>query len=218
MTTAYLMTLSEHGHWFRFIILRGSLFIIIDVFWVHISAMMDVGWMVCFLNMSYMIACSTGAFEEEMTPLFLCIQSRNVIKPSTVMYVLLRNSSIHKAFYVRINRCRGQFWWWRHQMETFSALLAICAGNSPVTGEFLAQRPVTRSIDISLICARINDWVNNREAGDLRRHRAHNDVTVMFQCECIITWKHVPITDGFHTKTTVKLNTNKLLNKHSSRR
>ena len=35
--------------------------------------------------------------------------------------------------------------WWRHQMETFSALLAICAGNSPVTGEFPAQRPVTRS-------------------------------------------------------------------------
>ena len=28
---------------------------------------------------------------------------------------------------------------WRHQMETFSALLAICAGNSPVTGEFPAQ-------------------------------------------------------------------------------
>ena len=26
--------------------------------------------------------------------------------------------------------------WWRHQMETFSALLALCAGNSPVTGEF----------------------------------------------------------------------------------
>ena len=37
--------------------------------------------------------------------------------------------------------------WWRHQMETFSALLAICAGNSPVTGEFPAQRPVTRSFD-----------------------------------------------------------------------
>ena len=33
-------------------------------------------------------------------------------------------------------------------METFSALLAICAGNSPVTGEFPAQRPVTRSFDI----------------------------------------------------------------------
>ena len=38
--------------------------------------------------------------------------------------------------------------WWRHQMETFSALLAICAGNSPVPGEFPAQRPVTRSFDV----------------------------------------------------------------------
>ena len=39
--------------------------------------------------------------------------------------------------------------WWRHQMETFSALLALCVGNSPVTGEFPAQRPVTRSFDVS---------------------------------------------------------------------
>ena len=38
--------------------------------------------------------------------------------------------------------------WWRHQMETFSALLAICAGNSQVIGEFPAQRPVTRSFDV----------------------------------------------------------------------
>ena len=38
--------------------------------------------------------------------------------------------------------------WWRHQMEQFSALLAIWAGNSPVTDEFPAQRPVTRSFDV----------------------------------------------------------------------
>ena len=38
--------------------------------------------------------------------------------------------------------------WWRHQMETFSALLALCVGNSPVTGEFPTQRPVLRSFDI----------------------------------------------------------------------
>ena len=38
--------------------------------------------------------------------------------------------------------------WWRHQMELFSALLAICAGNSPFYGEFPAQRPVTRSFDV----------------------------------------------------------------------
>ena len=37
---------------------------------------------------------------------------------------------------------------WQHQMETFSALLAICAGNSPVPDEFPAQRPVTRSFDV----------------------------------------------------------------------
>ena len=40
--------------------------------------------------------------------------------------------------------------WWRHQMETFSALLAICAGNSLVPGEFPTQRPVTRSFNVFL--------------------------------------------------------------------
>ena len=38
--------------------------------------------------------------------------------------------------------------WWRHQMETSSALLSLCAGNSPVTGEFPSQRLVTRSFDV----------------------------------------------------------------------
>ena len=33
-------------------------------------------------------------------------------------------------------------------METFSVLLAICTGNSPVSGEFPAQRPVTRNFDV----------------------------------------------------------------------
>ena len=32
--------------------------------------------------------------------------------------------------------------------ENISSLLAICAGNSPVAGEFPAQKPVTRSFDI----------------------------------------------------------------------
>ena len=38
--------------------------------------------------------------------------------------------------------------WRRHQMEAFPALLAICAGNSPVPGEFPTQRPETRSFDV----------------------------------------------------------------------
>ena len=37
---------------------------------------------------------------------------------------------------------------WRHQMETFSASLALCEGNPPVTGAFHSQRPVTRSFDV----------------------------------------------------------------------
>ena len=37
--------------------------------------------------------------------------------------------------------------WWRHQMATFSALLALCEGNSPVTGEFPSQRTVARNFD-----------------------------------------------------------------------
>ena len=59
----------------------------------------------------------------------------------------------HCMYYI-ISLCQ-QFCvsWWRHQMETYSALLALRAGNSPVTGEFPPQRPVTRSVDVSLICA-----------------------------------------------------------------
>ena len=65
-------------------------------------------------------------------------------------------------------------------METVSALLALCAGNSPVGGEFPAQRPVTRTFDIfSLICAKIDGRINNGEAGDLGRYRTHYNVTVM---------------------------------------
>ena len=46
-------------------------------------------------------------------------------------------------------------------------------------GDFPAQRPVTRSFDFSKICAWIDGCVNNREAGGLRRNRAHYDVIVM---------------------------------------
>ena len=69
---------------------------------------------------------------------------------------------------------------WRHQMETLSALLALCGGiqrspaNSPHKGQW------SGALMLSLICAWINSWVNNREAtSDLRRHRAHYDVIVM---------------------------------------
>ena len=54
--------------------------------------------------------------------------------------------------------------WWRHQMEDFSALLAICAGNSLVTGEFPAQRPVTRSFDV-FFDLHLNKWLSKHSWG-----------------------------------------------------
>ena len=51
--------------------------------------------------------------------------------------------------------------WWRHQMKTFSALLALCAGNSPVPGVFPAQRPVPRSFDVFFdlrLVKRLSKW------------------------------------------------------------
>ena len=38
--------------------------------------------------------------------------------------------------------------WWHHQMESFYVLLVLSADNSPVTGEFPTQRPLTRSFDV----------------------------------------------------------------------
>ena len=67
--------------------------------------------------------------------------------------------------------------WWRHQKEIFSALLALCAGidrspvNSPHKGQWRG------ALILFLMGAWIHGWVNNREDADLRRHRAHHDVT-----------------------------------------
>ena len=54
--------------------------------------------------------------------------------------------------------------WWRHQMETFSAWLALCEGNPPVSGGFTSQRPVTRSFDIF-----IDQRLNKRMSKPSRR-------------------------------------------------
>ena len=72
---------------------------------------------------------------------------------------------------------RWRFSWWRHQMETFSALLAICAGNSTVTCEFPAERPVMRSFDV-FFDLRLNKRLSKQSWGwwfetpscPLRRH------------------------------------------------
>ena len=65
-------------------------------------------------------------------------------------------------------------------METFFRVTGRLCEELTGPDEFPAQRPVTWNFDFfSLFCVRMNDWVNNREAGDLRRHRGHYDVIVM---------------------------------------
>ena len=65
---------------------------------------------------------------------------------------------------------------WKHFPRNWPFVLRIQRSpvNSPHKGLWRG------GLMFSLICTRINDWVNNGEAGDLRRHRAHYDVIVMF--------------------------------------
>ena len=92
------------------------------------------------------------------------------------------------------------FAWRRHQMETFSALLALCALNSPHKGQW------RWALMFSSICAWINLWVNNREEDDLRCYRAHYDAIVM-------------VTSDFHEwrRHELKSSLHGLLKKHFSR-
>ena len=63
--------------------------------------------------------------------------------------------------------------------------------NSPHKGQWRG------ALMFSLMCARINSWVNNREAGDLRRYRLHDDVIV------INTRWNVLSAAAFHCMTAV---------------
>ena len=64
---------------------------------------------------------------------------------------------------------------WKHFPRNWPFVRGIHRSpvNSPHKGQWLG------ALMFSLICVWINDWVNNREAGDLRRYRAHYDVIVM---------------------------------------
>ena len=64
--------------------------------------------------------------------------------------------------------------------RNFSALLAFSEGNPPVIGGFPHQGQWRGALMFSLICPWTNGWANSRNDGDLRRHRPHYDVIVMY--------------------------------------
>ena len=71
--------------------------------------------------------------SDKEAPMGEVVELESGIEPLSIIFINIRRHSVLSC--------------WRHQMETFSALLGICARNSPVTGEFPAQRPVTQSFD-----------------------------------------------------------------------
>ena len=111
-----------------------------------------------------------------------------------IMIVWSKSCSFYREYHNSWNCNKIIFHtWWRNQMETFSALLALCAGKSPDPVNSPHKDQWRGALMFSLICARINDWVNNREAGDLRRYRAHYDVNVMHHelIKCLWNGSHV---------------------------
>ena len=88
--------------------------------------------------------------------------------------------------------------WWRHQMETFSALRAFVRGihrwpvNSPHKGQWRG------ALMFYLICAWINDRVNNRQADDLWQHCIHYDVIVMTTQNRETKWQNISSLHGVH--------------------
>ena len=120
--------------------------------------------MVSFLNSSY----------------YLC----SIDFADTVVSSLTSNVIMYRTFIIYFNGTRKaklmKLSWWHHEMEKFPRNWQFVQGihrfsmKSPHKGQW------SGALMFSLICARINHWVNSHEAGDLRRYRCHHDVIVMY--------------------------------------
>ena len=131
---------------------------------------------------------SKNNFNERL--LVICFE-QYFIPNQPIWYMFIKVSikccwkECYQVFILQLRSPSGEGTWWRHQMEIFFALLALCAGNSLVTSEFPAQRPVTRSFDV-FFDLHLNKRLNKQPWGwwlktplcSLWRHR--NDLSVSF--------------------------------------
>ena len=102
--------------------------------------------------------------------------------------------------------------WWRHQMKTFSALYwPFVRRNhwSPVHSPHKGQW--RKALMFSLICAWTNGWANNRDAGNLRRYRAHYDVHVL----SMMPYGSVTRSQWVNRRTYVPKNISHYVNAHA---
>ena len=102
---------------------------------------------------------------------------------------------LHMMIYSSFNKFYDDVIKWKHFPRYWPFVRGIHRSpvNSPHKGQWRG------ALMFSLICVWINGWVNNREAGDLRRYRAHYDVTVMSpDCD---EWFTLTATEVFATNT-----------------
>ena len=115
-------------HWFWIWLYRGGLPVWGVFYWLQSSDQCVSNWLPTFIILTHICCSDSVAQWHHMTSsdILATIGSGNGMLP--VSYI-----------------------WKHHQMETFSALMAICVGNSPVPGEFPTQRPVTQSFDVYFV-------------------------------------------------------------------
>ena len=125
----------------------------------------------------------SGTFRENVGIIWMILLSRSDWDVSGIQKYIGRKRTVISSL-LSTNSGTATTWqlpcpwpnnaWWRHQMETFSALLVICAGNSPITGEFPTQRPVKRSFDVLRLNKRLSKqswgWWFETPSRSLWRH------------------------------------------------
>ena len=94
-----------------------------------------------------------------------------------ILKLLTHNSNDNTDCEIALRPCECHRTWWCHQMGAFSTLLALCVGNSPATGEFPSQRPVTWSFDVFF------DMHLNKRLSKQSRHR-------LFEAPLCSLWHH----------------------------
>ena len=139
--------------------------------WMRSGGSGDEGSLPNSFGCEFIQIIKTHSYGGVLTPHFMEEHS-----PTSIFHVFMMTSSNGNMFRVT-GFVRGIHRWLRgiHRSPV----------NSPHTDQWRG------ALMFSLICAWTNGWVNNQDAGDLRRHRAHYYVTVMW-CRIVIQWSGEP--------------------------
>ena len=123
----------------------------------------------------------------------MCADASHARKCAHSHHMRSQSSMCGRDKILRVYCCCILLTWWRHQIESFCALLALCAGNLPVpgkfpsTGEFHPQRPMRRSFEVFFnLCLnkRLSKqswgWWFEKPSHPLRRHSNETHIPVFF--------------------------------------